>query len=150
MFVGTDWNYLEFHLGKNVCQAKTMILITISDGVIGGLRHGRFEGGNNVAPTRTLYFHVTLQLSPSEEAEGAVIYDLVVTVPHLLDARNGGNLVAHIKVGETYHQRKEVSGDHVRTSSFEYLLSSFEYLTFLFTYLVSLVGSYTPAVVPLQ
>lgn len=36
------------------------------------------------------------------------MYDLVVTVSHVLDARTGGNLVAHIKVGETYHQRKEV------------------------------------------
>uniref|UniRef100_A0A3B4DAQ8 PAN2-PAN3 deadenylation complex catalytic subunit PAN2 n=1 Tax=Pygocentrus nattereri TaxID=42514 RepID=A0A3B4DAQ8_PYGNA len=42
-----------------------------------------------------------------DEAEGAAVYDLVVTVPHILDARTGGNLVAHIKVGETYHQRKE-------------------------------------------
>uniref|UniRef100_A0A3Q3FLL4 PAN2-PAN3 deadenylation complex catalytic subunit PAN2 n=1 Tax=Labrus bergylta TaxID=56723 RepID=A0A3Q3FLL4_9LABR len=42
-----------------------------------------------------------------EETEGASLYDLVVTVPHVLDARTGGNLVAHIKVGETYHQRKE-------------------------------------------
>lgn len=49
------------------------------------------------------------QLSAAEEAEGASLYDLVVTVPHILDARTGGNLVAHIKVGETYHQRKEVS-----------------------------------------
>ncbi|XP_029974202.1 PAN2-PAN3 deadenylation complex catalytic subunit PAN2 isoform X1 [Salarias fasciatus] len=47
------------------------------------------------------------ELSASEEAEGAALYDLVVTVPHILDARTGGNLVAHIKVGETYHQRKE-------------------------------------------
>ncbi|KAF5895017.1 PAN2-PAN3 deadenylation complex catalytic subunit PAN2-like isoform X1, partial [Clarias magur] len=47
------------------------------------------------------------ELSPEEEAEGAAIYDLVVTVPHILDPRTGGNLVAHIKVGETYHQRKE-------------------------------------------
>uniref|UniRef100_A0AAZ3RLY3 USP domain-containing protein n=1 Tax=Oncorhynchus tshawytscha TaxID=74940 RepID=A0AAZ3RLY3_ONCTS len=43
----------------------------------------------------------------TEEAEGASLYDLVVTVPHVLDARTGGNLVAHIKVGETYHVRKE-------------------------------------------
>ncbi|MBN3275065.1 PAN2 protein, partial [Polyodon spathula] len=48
------------------------------------------------------------ELSSSEEAQGAVVYDLVVTVPHVLDPRTGGNLVAHIKVGETYHQRKEV------------------------------------------
>ncbi|XP_066564314.1 PAN2-PAN3 deadenylation complex catalytic subunit PAN2 isoform X2 [Amia ocellicauda] len=47
------------------------------------------------------------ELSSEEETEGAVIYDLVVTVSHILDARTGGNLVAHIKVGETYHQRKE-------------------------------------------
>lgn len=47
------------------------------------------------------------ELSAAEEAEGASLYDLVVTVPHILDVRTGGNLVAHIKVGETYHQRKE-------------------------------------------
>ncbi|XP_017562587.1 PAN2-PAN3 deadenylation complex catalytic subunit PAN2 [Pygocentrus nattereri] len=47
------------------------------------------------------------ELSAEDEAEGAAVYDLVVTVPHILDARTGGNLVAHIKVGETYHQRKE-------------------------------------------
>ncbi|XP_049437216.1 PAN2-PAN3 deadenylation complex catalytic subunit PAN2 isoform X1 [Epinephelus fuscoguttatus] len=47
------------------------------------------------------------ELSAAEEAEGVSLYDLVVTVPHILDARTGGNLVAHIKVGETYHQRKE-------------------------------------------
>ena len=52
---------------------------------------------------------VSDQLSAAEEAEGASLYDLVVTVPHILDARTGGNLVAHIKVGETYHQRKEVT-----------------------------------------
>ncbi|KAF7210274.1 PAN2-PAN3 deadenylation complex catalytic subunit PAN2 isoform X1 [Nothobranchius furzeri] len=47
------------------------------------------------------------ELSSAEEAEGASLYDLVVTVPHVQDARTGGNLVAHIKVSETYHQRKE-------------------------------------------
>ncbi|XP_044068567.1 PAN2-PAN3 deadenylation complex catalytic subunit PAN2 isoform X2 [Siniperca chuatsi] len=47
------------------------------------------------------------ELSAAEEVEGASLYDLVVTVPHVLDVRTGGNLVAHIKVGETYHQRKE-------------------------------------------
>uniref|UniRef100_A0A4W5Q435 Poly(A) specific ribonuclease subunit PAN2 n=1 Tax=Hucho hucho TaxID=62062 RepID=A0A4W5Q435_9TELE len=47
------------------------------------------------------------ELSSTEEAEGTSLYDLVVTVPHVLDARTGGNLVAHIKVGETYHIRKE-------------------------------------------
>lgn len=41
------------------------------------------------------------------------MYDLVVTVSHVLDARTGGNLVAHIKVGETYHQRKEVRSPDV-------------------------------------
>ncbi|XP_067301933.1 PAN2-PAN3 deadenylation complex catalytic subunit PAN2 isoform X1 [Pseudorasbora parva] len=47
------------------------------------------------------------ELTESEEADGASVYDLVVTVSHIQDARTGGNLVAHIKVGETYHQRKE-------------------------------------------
>uniref|UniRef100_A0A8C8E2W1 PAN2-PAN3 deadenylation complex catalytic subunit PAN2 n=1 Tax=Oryzias sinensis TaxID=183150 RepID=A0A8C8E2W1_9TELE len=47
------------------------------------------------------------ELSATEEEEGASLYDLVVTVPHIQDGRTGGNLVAHIKVGETYHQRKE-------------------------------------------
>ncbi|XP_059384134.1 PAN2-PAN3 deadenylation complex catalytic subunit PAN2-like [Carassius carassius] len=47
------------------------------------------------------------ELIESEEAEGASVYDLVVTVSHIQDARTGGNLVVHIKVGETYHQRKE-------------------------------------------
>lgn len=36
------------------------------------------------------------------------IYDLMATVVHILDSRTGGSLVGHIKVGETYHQRKEV------------------------------------------
>lgn len=31
----------------------------------------------------------------------------MATVVHILDSRTGGSLVAHIKVGETYHQRKE-------------------------------------------
>uniref|UniRef100_A0A3B3WCP6 PAN2-PAN3 deadenylation complex catalytic subunit PAN2 n=1 Tax=Poecilia mexicana TaxID=48701 RepID=A0A3B3WCP6_9TELE len=47
------------------------------------------------------------EISAAEEADGVSLYDLVVTVPHIQDARTGGNLVAHIKVGETYHQRKE-------------------------------------------
>uniref|UniRef100_A0A3Q2ZWW0 PAN2-PAN3 deadenylation complex catalytic subunit PAN2 n=1 Tax=Kryptolebias marmoratus TaxID=37003 RepID=A0A3Q2ZWW0_KRYMA len=50
---------------------------------------------------------VSLFVSAAEEAEGVSLYDLVVTVPHIQDARTGGNLVAHIKVSETYHQRKE-------------------------------------------
>lgn len=32
----------------------------------------------------------------------------MATVVHILDSRTGGSLVGHIKVGETYHQRKEV------------------------------------------
>uniref|UniRef100_A0A3Q4GHZ2 PAN2-PAN3 deadenylation complex catalytic subunit PAN2 n=1 Tax=Neolamprologus brichardi TaxID=32507 RepID=A0A3Q4GHZ2_NEOBR len=35
----------------------------------------------------------TEELSAAEEAEGASLYDLVVTVPHILDARTGGNLL---------------------------------------------------------
>ncbi|XP_063808660.1 PAN2-PAN3 deadenylation complex catalytic subunit PAN2 isoform X2 [Pseudophryne corroboree] len=46
--------------------------------------------------------------SPSDdENEATNVYDLMATVVHILDPRTGGSLVAHIKVGETYHQRKE-------------------------------------------
>uniref|UniRef100_A0A4X2MB16 PAN2-PAN3 deadenylation complex catalytic subunit PAN2 n=1 Tax=Vombatus ursinus TaxID=29139 RepID=A0A4X2MB16_VOMUR len=46
--------------------------------------------------------------SPLREEEGNVyVYDLMATVVHILDSRTGGSLVGHIKVGETYHQRKE-------------------------------------------
>lgn len=45
----------------------------------------------------------------AEEEHGVFVYDLMATVVHILDSRTGGSLVAHIKVGETYHQRKEVS-----------------------------------------
>ena len=38
----------------------------------------------------------------------AVHYDLFAVVCHIEDPRTGGNLVAHIKVGETYHLAKEV------------------------------------------
>ncbi|KAK7801249.1 hypothetical protein U0070_025738, partial [Myodes glareolus] len=52
-----------------------------------------------------------MQWGPSraEEEHGVYVYDLMATVVHILDSRTGGSLVAHIKVGETYHQRKEVS-----------------------------------------
>uniref|UniRef100_A0A673MT62 PAN2-PAN3 deadenylation complex catalytic subunit PAN2 n=1 Tax=Sinocyclocheilus rhinocerous TaxID=307959 RepID=A0A673MT62_9TELE len=53
------------------------------------------------------FWKAQTELTESEEAEGASVFDLVVTVSHIQDARTGGNLVAHIKVGETYHQRKE-------------------------------------------
>ncbi|CAH2224335.1 PAN2-PAN3 deadenylation complex catalytic subunit PAN2 isoform X1 [Pelobates cultripes] len=50
-----------------------------------------------------------LNCSETEEAtdEDTNVYDLTATVVHILDQRTGGSLVAHIKVGETYHQRKE-------------------------------------------
>lgn len=48
------------------------------------------------------------QLSPTDDPESVYIYDLMATVVHILDSRTGGSLVGHIKVGETYHQRKEV------------------------------------------
>lgn len=48
------------------------------------------------------------QLSPSDDPDSVHVYDLMATVVHILDSRTGGSLVGHIKVGETYHQRKEV------------------------------------------
>ncbi|KAM4754957.1 PAN2-PAN3 deadenylation complex catalytic subunit PAN2 isoform 1-T2 [Cyanocitta cristata] len=49
----------------------------------------------------------TDELSPTDDPESVYIYDLMATVVHILDSRTGGSLVGHIKVGETYHQRKE-------------------------------------------
>ncbi|XP_028929154.1 PAN2-PAN3 deadenylation complex catalytic subunit PAN2 isoform X3 [Ornithorhynchus anatinus] len=43
----------------------------------------------------------------AEAEEGVCLYDLMATVVHVLDPRTGGSLAGHIKVGETYHQRKE-------------------------------------------
>ncbi|KAK4807298.1 hypothetical protein QYF61_006359 [Mycteria americana] len=47
------------------------------------------------------------ELSPTDDPESVYVYDLMATVVHILDSRTGGSLVGHIKVGETYHQRKE-------------------------------------------
>ena len=41
-------------------------------------------------------------------SENEVVYDLLATVGHVQDLKSGGNLVAHIHVGTTYHSRKEV------------------------------------------
>uniref|UniRef100_A0A8C0ZJC2 PAN2-PAN3 deadenylation complex catalytic subunit PAN2-like n=1 Tax=Cyanistes caeruleus TaxID=156563 RepID=A0A8C0ZJC2_CYACU len=50
---------------------------------------------------------VKRQNRPMDDPESVYIYDLMATVVHILDSRTGGSLVGHIKVGETYHQRKE-------------------------------------------
>ncbi|XP_058028801.1 PAN2-PAN3 deadenylation complex catalytic subunit PAN2 isoform X2 [Ahaetulla prasina] len=47
------------------------------------------------------------ELGMLEDQESTYVYDLMATVVHILDSRTGGSLVGHIKVGETYHQRKE-------------------------------------------
>ncbi|XP_075757995.1 PAN2-PAN3 deadenylation complex catalytic subunit PAN2 isoform X2 [Pelodiscus sinensis] len=47
------------------------------------------------------------ELSSSDDQDSTYVYDLMATVVHILDPRTGGSLVGHIKVGETYHQRKE-------------------------------------------
>lgn len=47
------------------------------------------------------------ELSSSNDQDSTYMYDLMATVVHILDPRTGGSLVGHIKVGETYHQRKE-------------------------------------------
>nr|CAB3264643.1 PAB-dependent poly(A)-specific ribonuclease subunit PAN2 [Phallusia mammillata] len=46
---------------------------------------------------------------PKEATENLefVEYELYCTVAHVNDPRTGGNLVAHINVGKTFHQRKE-------------------------------------------
>uniref|UniRef100_A0A4W3GU88 PAB-dependent poly(A)-specific ribonuclease subunit PAN2-like n=1 Tax=Callorhinchus milii TaxID=7868 RepID=A0A4W3GU88_CALMI len=64
-----------------------------------GLFRGWVPGGNCCS--------VLCCAGQCDDEENTFLYDLVVTVAHVLDPRTGGNLVAHIKVGETYHQRKE-------------------------------------------
>lgn len=85
-------------------------------------KHFSFKDAQQDRP-RPCDFSCT-QLSAAEEADGASLYDLMVTVPHVLDARTGGNLVAHIKVGETYHQRKEVRRTVVPTQQAAALVQS--------------------------
>ena len=88
------------------------------------------------------------------------MYDLMATVVHILDSRAGGSLVAHIKVGETYHQRKEVSGEPragvflvvatVESQFRPYLESEQECSSHHLGILCISTGSYPPAVVSLQ
>uniref|UniRef100_A0A670JX17 USP domain-containing protein n=1 Tax=Podarcis muralis TaxID=64176 RepID=A0A670JX17_PODMU len=47
------------------------------------------------------------ELTVLDDQESTYVYDLMATIVHILDSRTGGSLVGHIKVGETYHQRKE-------------------------------------------
>ena len=44
---------------------------------------------------------------PQTLEEGWVHYELVANVAHIRDAKSSGNLISQVKVGETYHQRKE-------------------------------------------
>lgn len=48
------------------------------------------------------------------------MYELLASVAHIREPKTGGNLVAHVHVGETYHQRKE----GVTTTQF-YLFNDF-------------------------
>lgn len=82
----------------------------------------------------------------------------MATVVHILDSRPGGSLVAHIKVGETYHQRKEVSeGDQGRdipgdghSGAPPRSLARSDMMVLTSVFLCISTGSYSPAVVSLQ
>ena len=52
--------------------------------------------------------------------DGEEVYELLASVAHIREPKTGGNLVAHVHVGETYHQRKE----GVTTTQF-YLFNDF-------------------------
>ncbi len=43
-----------------------------------------------------------------ESSSGFINYYLHASVGHIRDVRTGGNLIAHVQVGKTYHKRKEV------------------------------------------
>jgi len=49
--------------------------------------------------------------------ENEIIYDLHATVGYIQDPKAGGNLVAHVHVGTTYHHRKEVCPFFLHLSS---------------------------------
>ena len=58
--------------------------------------------------SETKSFCLCLQNQKVKCSENEVVYDLLATVGHVQDLKSGGNLVAHIHVGTTYHSRKEV------------------------------------------
>ncbi|KAL4222806.1 poly(A)-specific ribonuclease [Mactra antiquata] len=60
------------------------------------------------------------QSLPDNPDPNTKYYELHGTVSHIKDSKGGGHLVSHIKVGETYHQRKE----GVTTTQF-YLFNDF-------------------------
>lgn len=66
------------------------------------------------------YSVIFLQPKSSCSDDGAVTYELMASVAHIRDNKLGNNLVSHIHVGETYHQRKE----GVTTTQF-YLFNDF-------------------------
>ena len=45
--------------------------------------------------------------SEGEDEAGVFVYELYATVAHVDDHRTCGNLVANVKVGDSYHRRKE-------------------------------------------
>lgn len=47
------------------------------------------------------------KVEDGEDDGGGGVYHLAASVAHVLDQRTGGNLMAHVRVGETYHHRKE-------------------------------------------
>ena len=55
-----------------------------------------------------LFEFLLFQNQKARCSENEVVYDLLATVGHVQDFKSGGNLVAHIHVGNTYHSRKEV------------------------------------------
>lgn len=48
-----------------------------------------------------------LKSESHEEDDLTKEYEIYATVAHIKDAKTAGNLVSSVKVGKTYHQRKE-------------------------------------------
>lgn len=65
-------------------------------------------------------YHIHIHTQKCSVKEGEVVYELLASVAHIREPKTGGNLVAHVHVGETYHQRKE----GVTTTQF-YLFNDF-------------------------
>uniref|UniRef100_A0A3B5M4Q0 PAN2-PAN3 deadenylation complex catalytic subunit PAN2 n=1 Tax=Xiphophorus couchianus TaxID=32473 RepID=A0A3B5M4Q0_9TELE len=96
------------HSGEEICNTEGFTFDTRAE----DLRHVWIPATLKMSISKSQGLEIVSwsesdEISAADEADGVSLYDLVVTVPHIQDARTGGNLVAHIKVGETYHQRKE-------------------------------------------
>uniref|UniRef100_H2YM50 USP domain-containing protein n=1 Tax=Ciona savignyi TaxID=51511 RepID=H2YM50_CIOSA len=96
-------------------QRSTCFVVTI---LLDSLPEGLDFSFDKSSTTSWLPHHLFMALggdgelvvkSYNDDGKPYIEYELFATVAHIDDPRTGGNLVAHVNVGEKYHQRKEFS-----------------------------------------